>query len=274
MRKNPVEVQQETFGMLVKRAEDTVWGRQYDYRSIDSFLKFQERVPVTNYEDFKPYIDRTRQGEADLIWPGEIKWFAKSSGTTSDKSKFIPVSRESLDQCHFRGGRDVLAIYCNHYPESRIFSGKSLTLGGSHKIDNLNNQSYHGDLSAILIENLPFWTEFIRTPSHDTALIDKFEEKLEKIAGETIKLNVTSLVGVPSWNLVMIKYLLNYTGKRVLTEIWPNIELFIHGGVSFTPYREEFAKIIPPQICIIWKLTMLPKVFFQYRMTRMIQECC
>jgi len=245
MRKFPVEVQQETFGMLVKRAEDTVWGRQYDYRSIDSFLKFQERVPVTNYEDFKPYIDRTRQGEADLIWPGEIKWFAKSSGTTSDKSKFIPVSRESLDQCHFRGGRDVLAIYCNHYPESRIFSGKSLTLGGSHKIDNLNNQSYHGDLSAILIENLPFWTEFIRTPSHDTALIDKFEEKLEKIAGETIKLNVTSLVGVPSWNLVMIKYLLNYTGKRVLTEIWPNIELFIHGGVSFTPYREEFAKIIP-----------------------------
>ena len=200
---------------------------------------------LKSYEDVKPYIERLRKGEKNLLWPGEIKWFAKSSGTTNDKSKYIPVSKECLEDCHYRGGRDVLVLYMQNYPESRIFNGKGLTLGGSHKIDNHNNQSYTGDLSAILIDNLPFWTEFIKTPSSEIALLEKWEEKLDKISKETINENVTYLTGVPSWNLVMIKYILEITGKKDLHDVWPNLELFIHGGVCFTPYQDQFKQLIP-----------------------------
>jgi len=247
IRKYPQQVQEECFAELIQQSLDTEWGKKYKYASIEKIKDFQESVPLQLYEDIKPYVDRLRAGEQDLLWPGEIKWFAKSSGTTNDKSKFIPVSKDTLEKCHFKGGKDVLAIYTNNYPDSNIFSGKGLTLGGSHKIDNFNNQSYYGDLSAILIENLPFWTDFIRTPSQEVALLDKWEEKLEKIALETIRENVTSLAGVPSWNLVMIKYLLEYTGKSNLFEIWPNLELFIHGGVSFTPYRQQFKRVFPSE---------------------------
>jgi hypothetical protein len=247
IRKYPKQVQEECFTKLIRTATDTEWGKYYKYHSFEQISDFQESVPLQTYDDIKPYVERLRAGEQDLLWPGEIKWFAKSSGTTNDKSKFIPVSKDTLEKCHFRGGKDVLAIYTNNYPDSNIFSGKGLTLGGSHKIDNFNNQSYYGDLSAILIENLPFWTEFIRTPSQEVALLDKWEEKLEKITRETLKENVTSLAGVPSWNLVMIKYILEQTGKSNLLEIWPNLELFIHGGVSFTPYREQFKKILPSE---------------------------
>lgn len=245
IRKYPFDIQQETLFKLLDKAAETEWGKKYDFASVENIEEFQRRIPIRTYEDIKPYIYRLRDGENNLLWPGEIKWFAKSSGTTSDKSKFIPVSKESLEECHFRGGRDVLAIYTHNNPESKIFSGKGLTLGGSHKIDNFNNQSYYGDLSAILIENLPFWTEFIRTPSFEVALLDKWEEKLEKIAKETTQVNVTNIAGVPSWNLVMIKYILQYTNKDNLLEVWPNLELFIHGGVSFTPYKEQFKKLIP-----------------------------
>ena len=224
---------------------DTEWGKKYNYRIIDSIADFQSAVPIQTYEEVKPYIDRLRQGEKNLLWPGEIKWFAKSSGTTNDKSKFIPVSKESLKECHFKGGKDVLAIYCQNNPETRIFSGKGLTLGGSHKIDNYNNQSYYGDLSAILIENLPFWTEFIRTPSQEIALLEKFEEKLERIAAESIQENVTSIAGVPSWNLVMLKYIVEHTGKKNILEIWPDLELVHSWGCQFFPYREQFKKLIP-----------------------------
>jgi GH3 auxin-responsive promoter len=244
-KKYPIEVQQETFLNLLSKGAGTEWGNKYNYASIISVEEFQDKVPLQTYEDVKPYIDRVRKGENDLLWPGEIKWFAKSSGTTNDKSKFIPVSKENLEECHFRGGKDVLALYIKNNPDSKIFSGKGFTLGGSHAIDNFNNQSYYGDLSAILIENLPFWTDFIRTPSHDIALLEKWEEKLEKITRETISENVTSIAGVPSWNLVMMKYILNYTGKKNMLEVWPNLELFMHGGVSFIPYREQFKKIIP-----------------------------
>jgi hypothetical protein len=245
IRQYPFNVQQDTFEQLIEKAIDTEWGKNHQYQSIQSIKDFQSLAPLQTYDEVKPYVDRLRQGEQDLLWPGEIKWFAKSSGTTSDKSKFIPVSKDSLEKCHFRGGKDILAIYTNNYPESNLFKGKGLTLGGSHKIDNYSNQSYYGDLSAILIENLPFWTEFIRTPSQQVALLDKWEEKLEKITAEVINENVTSLAGVPSWNLVMIKYILEHTGKSNLLELWPNLELFIHGGVSFTPYREQFAKLCP-----------------------------
>jgi len=247
IRKYPGEVQQETFLRLVTRAADTEWGNKYGYGSITSIAEFQQRVPIQTYEEVKIYINRLRQGEQNLLWPGEIKWFAKSSGTTNDKSKFLPVSKESLEECHFKGGKDVLAIYCQNNPETRIFSGKGLTLGGCHKIDNFSTQSYYGDLSAILIENLPFWTEFIRTPSHDIALMEKFEEKLDRIARESIHENVTSIAGVPSWNLVMLKYLLQTTGSKNVLEIWPNLELFIHGGVSFIPYREQFRSLFPSE---------------------------
>ncbi len=245
IRKYPEQVQKECFTYLIDKAVNTTWGKGHKYEKIQTVSDFQKMVPLQTYEEVKPYIDRIRKGETNLLWPGEIKWFAKSSGTTNDKSKFIPVSRDALEKCHFRGSKDVLALYTTNYPDSKLFSGKGLTLGGSHKIDNYNNQSYYGDLSAILIENLPFWTEFIRTPSQEVALLDKWEEKLERIAKETIKENVTSLAGVPSWNLVMIKYILEYTRKSNLIEIWPNLELFIHGGVSFTPYREQFKKYIP-----------------------------
>ncbi len=245
MRSYPINVQQDAFRQLILKASDTEWGKKYKYASIESISDYQQSVPLQTYEEVKPYVDRLRSGEQDLLWPGEIKWFAKSSGTTNDKSKFIPVSKESLEKCHFRGGKDVLAIYTHQFPDSKIFKGKGLTLGGSHKIDNFSNQSYYGDLSAILIENLPFWTEFIRTPSQEVALLDKWEEKLEKLTHQTIQENVTSIAGVPSWNLVMIKHILEFTGKSNLLEVWPNLELFIHGGVSFKPYREQFRKIIP-----------------------------
>jgi hypothetical protein len=246
-RKYPSDIQKETLMKLIDKASVTEWGKKYDFKSIDSVEEFQKRVPVQTYDEVKVYINRLREGETNLLWPSEIKWFAKSSGTTSDKSKFIPVTKECLEECHFRGGRDVLAIYMQNNPESKIFSGKGLTLGGSHKIDNFSTQSYYGDLSAILIENLPFWTEFIRTPSYEVALLDNWEIKLDKIAHETINENVTSIAGVPSWNLVMIKHILGFTGKKNLLDVWPNLELFIHGGVSFTPYRKQFQELIPSQ---------------------------
>ena len=245
LKKHPEEVQRETLLKLLSSARDTEFGRKHGFKDIDSESEFKRNLPLLTYEETKPYVERLREGEADLLWPGEIKWFAKSSGTTSDKSKFIPVSSEALENCHFRGGRDVLAIYTNNNPDTKIFSGKGLTIGGSHQVNNFNNQSFYGDLSAILIENSPFWVSFIRTPNTKIALIDKWEEKLEKAYEATLYENVTNIAGVPSWNLVFIKYLLEKTGKTNLIEIWPNLELFIHGGISFLPYREQFERLIP-----------------------------
>lgn len=244
-RKYPAEVQFDTFTALLNKAKDTEYGRNYGFDSIKSIQEFQKRVPIVDYEGVKPYIDRLRQGEQNLLWPTEIKWFAKSSGTTQNKSKFIPVSFDALEDCHFRGGRDIIAIYTDLHPNNNLLSGKGFTLGGSHQIDNFSMNSYFGDLSAILIENQPWWADFIRTPSQKVALIPDWEEKLDKITRETLKENVTSIAGVPSWNLVMIKHILNHTGKSNLLEIWPNLELFMHGGVSFIPYREQFKQVIP-----------------------------
>lgn len=244
-RRFPCEVQEEQILDMISKAQDTEFGKEYNFSEIKTIEQFQRNVPITNYEGLKPYVDKHREGEKDVLWPGEIRWFAKSSGTTSDKSKFIPVSRTALDDCHFRGGKDALALYTNLYPETQVFTGKGLTLGGSHQIDNFTNQSYYGDLSAILIENIPWWADFIRTPSQKVALIPEWEVKLEKLTEEALRENVTNIAGVPSWNLVMIKHILDFTGKNNLLEIWPNLELFTHGGVSFTPYREQFQKVIP-----------------------------
>ena len=244
-RNYPVEVQDDQLTKLLEQSKDTTWGKQHQYSKIRTIKEFQDSVPLQTYDEFKPFVERIRDGEKNLLWPGEIKWFAKSSGTTSDKSKFIPMSKEALLHCHFRGGKDVLAIHCVNYPDTKIFKGKGLTLGGSHKINNYSNQSYYGDLSAILIENLPFWADFIRTPSQKIALMEEWDKKLEEISRATLTDNVTNLAGVPSWNLVLIKYILEKTGKKNLLEIWPNLELFIHGGVSFNPYRKQFEQLIP-----------------------------
>jgi hypothetical protein len=230
---------------MIDKAKYTKFGKNYGFENFKNIQDFQNKVPINDYEGVKTYVEKLRKGEKDLLWPGDVRWFAKSSGTTSEKSKFIPVSKEALEDCHFRGGKDVLAIYTENYPNTRIFSGKGLTLGGSHQVDNFSNTSYYGDLSAILIENIPWWADFIRTPRQKVALIPEWEEKLEKLTKETLKENVTNLAGVPSWNLVMIRHILDFTGKNHLLEIWPNLELFSHGGVSFTPYREQFHKLIP-----------------------------
>jgi hypothetical protein len=243
-KKYPFETQQETLYKLLAKAASTEWGRKYDYASITSIKDYQSRFPVQTYEDIIPYVERLRNGEANILWPGEIKWFAKSSGTTSAKSKFIPMSREALEDCHYRAGKDILIIYTMQRPDTGIFYGKSLTLGGSHKMNQFSPDSLYGDLSAILIENAPFWVDIIRTPKHKIALLEDFEEKLEKITRSTIDENVTSISGVPSWYLVLIKQILAYTGKSNLLDVWPNLEVFFHGGISFTPYREQYKKLI------------------------------
>jgi hypothetical protein len=243
-KKYPVETQHAILYKLLAKASSTEWGIRNGYSSISSVREYQDRFPVSTYEDIMPYIDRLRSGETNILWPGEIKWFAKSSGTTSSKSKFIPMSREALEDCHYRAAKDIIAIYTSLYPATKIFSGKSLTLGGSHRINQFSNDSLYGDLSAILIENAPFWVEIIRTPKHKIALLEDFEEKLEFITKKCVNENVTNISGVPSWYLVLIKMILAYTGKDNLLEVWPNLEVFFHGGISFAPYREQYWKLI------------------------------
>lgn len=244
-RRYPFDVQQEVLMNLLKKARHTRWGERFDYKSIESIREFQSRVPIQTYEQIKPEIERLLKGERDVLWPGEIKWFAKSSGTTDSKSKFIPVSKDALEDCHFRGLRDVLALYLRNHPTSQLLKGKTLTLGGSHSVNQFNNDSFYGDLSAILIENTPFWTDFQRTPRAEIALIEEFEEKMEKIIENSLNDNVTSIAGVPSWYLVLFKRILEVTGKSSILEIWPNLEAFIHGGIKFDPYREQFQQLVP-----------------------------
>ncbi len=244
-RKYPADVQRDTLMQLINDAADTEWGHQHNYATIKNYNDFKKLVPIQEYDDIKPYVERLRNGEKNLLWPGEIKWFAKSSGTTSDKSKFIPVSKEALEDCHIRGGKDVMYMNEHMFPENRILKGKGLIVGGSHQISNFNNESYFGDLSAILIENMPFYAEFLRIPKTSIALLDNWEQKLEQMAKATIKENVTSISGVPSWTLVLLRHILSITGKNNILDVWPNLELFMHGGVSFIPYREQYESLIP-----------------------------
>jgi hypothetical protein len=243
-KKFPWETQREVLYQLLARSANTEWGRKFGYSSISSVKEYQERVPLQGYEELIPYVERLKKGEINILWPGEVKWFAKSSGTTCTKSKFIPVTRESLEDCHYRGARDLLAVYTKNRPDTRLFTGKGLILGGSHRVNNFSNDSLYGDLSAILIENAPFWVDLIKTPKTSIALLEDFEEKLEKITRLTIEENVTNISGVPSWYLVLIKQILAFTGKKNLSDIWPNLEVFFHGGISFTPYREQFRNFI------------------------------
>lgn len=230
---------------LTSKAERTEWGREHGFASLRTYEDFAASSPVNTYEDLKLAIDRMRQGERDVLWPGQVRWYAKSSGTTNDKSKFIPVSQDGLRDTHYAGGRDAVAWYLGNNPHSRIFDGKALILGGSHAPNyNLKN-SLVGDLSAILIENINPLVNLVRVPKKETALLSDFELKRDRIAHEAIKENVTNLSGVPSWMLSVMNRVLEITGKDNLSEVWPNLEMFFHGGVAFTPYREQYRKLIP-----------------------------
>lgn len=243
--KYPHEVQDEWFKKLISAARNTEWGIKYDYRSIQDPRTFRERVPLNDYESLKPYIERLRRGEQNILWNTEIKLFAKSSGTTSDKSKYIPVSQEALLECHYKGGKDMLSMYCNNHPDTLLFDGRGLAMGGSHNITEINNEIYYdGDLSALIVENLPYWAEFIRVPKKSVALMNEWEEKIEKMALETMEHDVTNILGVPSWTLLLLRRILQITGKQSIMEVWPNLEVFFHGGVNFSPYRNQFDEII------------------------------
>jgi hypothetical protein len=244
-RKHPFSVQESALLELIRQAKDTEWGKKYRFGNIRDVAAFQSSLPLQTYEDVKPYVDRIRRGEQNILWSSDITWFAKSSGTTADKSKFIPVSKEALKTCHFQGGYDVLAIYARQNPKTKVFTSKTLTLGGSHEINREENRSRYGDLSAILIENIPRWANLLRTPAADVALIADFDKKLEQIVRMSVNEHVVAFAGVPSWNLVLMKHILDHTGKRNIMEVWKDMELFIHGGVSFEPYREQYRQLFP-----------------------------
>ena len=244
-RKFPLEVQEELFFRMLKSASRTSFGKKYHFNHISDYSSFKQTVPLQTYEELKPDVDKLIAGEKHLLWPGTTSWFAKSSGTTSDRSKFIPVTKESLFDCHYKGGKDLLALYYTNYPNRKLYNAKHLIIGGSAKINPIGINSYLGDLSAIIVKNLPWWAEIRRTPSREIALMDDWEKKLDKMAKQTIKEDVCIIAGVPSWTLVLCNRILEITGKKNLKEVWPNLELFMHGGVSFQPYKKEFERLIP-----------------------------
>ena len=239
------ELQKKLLFYLVKRAANTTFGKKYNFNLIKSYKDFAQFVPIHTYEEFSPYIDKMLQGEQQVVWPSDITWFAKSSGTTNSKSKFIPVSKETLDSCHFQGGKDALSVYLRHFPDSTIFEGKGILIGGSHTVNPINEHNFYGDLSAVMMKHLPIWVYLFKTPASDIALMDDWEKKVEKMAQHTIRENVTNISGVPTWTLVLFAKILEITGKSNIHEVWPNLELYVHGGVSFTPYKSQFEKYLP-----------------------------
>jgi len=240
----PIETQEQLLRGLISKAQNTTYGQLHHFEHISDREIFSKLVPLSSYAALKPYIEKMRDGQTDILWPGKIEWFAKSSGTTSGVSKYLPVSKESIEECHFSGGRFELALYCNAVPETKIFEGLGLRLGGSTQIQQ-EGKGQSGDLSAILIQNIPLWAELRSAPSHETALLSDWEEKLEAIIDEAITQNITSLWGVSSWFLVLFKKVLERTGKSNLLEVWPNLELFAHGGVNFAPYEQQFRELMP-----------------------------
>ncbi len=246
--KHPAAVQRHVLQDLVTAAQYTEFGKKYHFNKLFTLKDFKKNVPIHDYDAIKPYIERMMNGEENILWNTPITWFAKSSGTTSDKSKFIPISEESLKQNHFQASKDVLSNYYKNFPSSDLLTGKGLVVGGSHQINKVNEDIQYGDLSAILMQNSPFWGQWLRTPELSIALLDEWENKIEKLAQTTANENVTSLAGVPTWTLLLLKRILEIKGKSVITEVWPNLELYINGGVSFIPYKEQFDKIIGKKI--------------------------
>ena len=259
--KYPIDVQEELLKGLISRAKYTEIGNQYDFNSIKTYTDFAKRIPITTYEDNESNYERARKGESNIFWPTPIKWFAKSSGTTNAKSKFLPVSNESLEECHYAASKDLLCLYLNNNPDSELFLGKSLRLGGSKELYKENGTVF-GDLSAILIDNMPFWAEFSSTPSNEVSLMPDWETKMQAIVDETINENVTSLLGVPSWVLVLLNQVIETTGKNNLFEIWPNLEVYFHGGVSFDPYLEQYKKLLPKNNFLYYETYNASEGFF------------
>ena len=238
------ELQAGVLKYLLANGKNTAYGRQHGMGGMNGYEDFAAGVPLNTYEELKAGIDRMRHGEANVLWPGVVKWYAKSSGTTNDKSKFIPVSHDGLKNLHYKGGTDAVALYLRNNPKSRMFDGKGLILGGSHSPNyNLRN-SIVGDLSAILIENINPLANLVRVPQKQTALLSDFEVKRDRIAHETLYKNITNLSGVPSWMLSVLTRVMELSGKQHLQEVWPNIEVFFHGGVAFTPYRKQYEQLI------------------------------
>ncbi len=243
--KHPHEVQEKVFNELISQGRGTVWGNKHDYSSIKNLADYQRNVPVSTYEQIYPYIEQTLKGQQNILWPSPISWFSKSSGTTNSKSKYIPVSTESLHACHFKGGQDLISLYLNNNPESKMFAGKGLAIGGTYSVNPFNPKTHCGDVSAVIMKNLPAWAQYVRTPNLNIALMGEWEAKIEKIAEATIKENVTNISAVPTWTIALLEKILQKTGKKNILEVWPNFEVFFHGAVAFTPYKDVFHKLIP-----------------------------
>ena len=244
-KENGAEVQLRVFKDLVRRAKDTEWGKKYNYQGMHSIDDFKKQVPVSTYEDIFPFIERMMKGEQNVLWPTPIRWFGKSAGTTSTRSKFIPVSKESLNDIHSRGGKDILVFYLRSYPDSKIFEGRNLAIAGSLKETQSDSKIFHGDISAVMVKNLPLWAKILNTPDTDITLMENWEEKVDQLANIVCRKNVVTIAGVPSWTALLLKKFLETQDADTIFDIWPNLELFIHGGVSFTPYRHLFSELTP-----------------------------
>ncbi|SNS33017.1 GH3 auxin-responsive promoter [Belliella buryatensis] len=246
-KENPIAIQNEILFELIQEARRTEFGKKYGFADIATYTDFARQVPIHDYEQMKPYIEETMKGRQNIIWPTEIEWFSKSSGTTSSRSKYIPVSQEALEECHFKGGKDMISLYVNNYPDSKLFSGKALTIGGSLSENPLASRSKSkvGDISAVITHNLPIWVQMARTPSLETALMDEWEAKIDKMAREVMDENVTSISGVPTWTIVLLQRIMELKNANNILEVWPNLEVFFHGAVAFGPYRSLFKEMIP-----------------------------
>lgn len=247
--KYPLEVQDELFKRLITTARNTEFGRTYGFADIHNQNQFKRIIPIFSYEDINPFIERNMMGEQNLLWPSDVKWFAKSSGTTNARSKFIPVSYEALEECHFKGGKDMLSLYCNNHQNTMMFDGKGLTIGGSQQLNQFdaNQESFYGDVSAVIMSNLPYWTKFVRTPTLEIALMDEWESKIDLMARTTMEENVTSISGVPTWTIILLQKIMELKNTNNILDVWPNLEVFFHGAVAFGPYRNIFKKMIPSE---------------------------
>lgn len=245
--KYPHDVQEELFKKLITTGRNTEFGRTHGFADVHTEEQFRRLIPISTYEQICPYIERNMAGEQNLLWPSDVKWFAKSSGTTNARSKFIPVSYEALEECHFKGGKDMLSMYCNNFRDTKMFDGKGLTIGGSQQINQFdsNSESFYGDVSAVIMSNLPYWTKFVRTPTLDIALMEEWESKIDLMAEHTMNENVTSISGVPTWTIILLQKILELKGVDDIHEVWPNLEVFFHGAVAFGPYKSIFKSLIP-----------------------------
>lgn len=237
---NPIEVQQKVFSELLETARYTQWGVEYNYGQIKTIKEYREQVPVSTYEDIFPYIERVLKGEQNVLWPSTVEWFSKSSGTTNARSKYLPVTPESLEDCHYMGGKDMMTLLINNRPETNVFDGKGLSIGGTLHPNPYNTETQAGDVSAVIMQNLPTWAQLLRTPPIDVALMDQWEEKLEKMAEICSQEDVTSLLGVPTWSIVLLDRMMELKNAKSMLDVWPNFEVFVHGAVAFQPYRELF----------------------------------